>query len=84
MPTTRSFGKPVICFMSVTITSSGFDTTITSAFGACFLMASATVLMIFGVDAEEVVAAHAGLPRARRPSRCRRPRPRCRHSRSCP
>ena len=49
MPTTWCFGKPVLSFMSVTIASSGFDTTITNDFGACFLMFSATVPTIFAL-----------------------------------
>ena len=37
-PITRSRGKPVTCFATNTIASSGFDTTISTQFGAYFLM----------------------------------------------
>ena len=49
MPTTCCFGKPVTRFISVTMASSGFETTMTNAFGACCLMPSATVLMILAL-----------------------------------
>ena len=49
MPTTWCFGNPVTCFIRVTMASSGFETTMTNAFGACCLSASATVLMILAL-----------------------------------
>jgi len=49
MPTTCCFGKPVRCFMSVTMASSGLVSTMTNAFGACALMLSATVPTIFAL-----------------------------------
>ncbi len=51
MPTTRFFGKPVTRFICVTMASSGFETTITNAFGACCLMPSATLVMILALVA---------------------------------
>ena len=51
MPTTRCFGKPVTRFICVTMASSGFETTMTKAFGACCLMPSATVVMILALVA---------------------------------
>ncbi len=42
MPITRSFGKPVASLATQHITSSGFDTTMTIAFGEVFLICSLT------------------------------------------
>ena len=51
MPTTRCFGNPVTRFMSVTIASSGFETTMTSDRGACCLRPSPTAVMILALVA---------------------------------
>ena len=49
MPTTRCFGKPVRCFMRVTMASSGLVSTMTKAAGACVRMLSATVPTILAL-----------------------------------
>ena len=63
MPTTWCFGNPVTCFISVTMASSGFETTITNAFGRVLLQRLGDGLDDLGVDADEIVAAHARLAR---------------------
>ncbi len=50
-PTTRRCGKPVMRWQSVTIASSGFEMTMTNAFGAYCLMPSATDSMILELTA---------------------------------
>src|ERR1041384_4008927 len=62
MPTTRLAGKPVTSCISPTMASSGLVMTMTKALGACCLMPWPT-LPILGVDADQVVARHAGLAR---------------------
>ncbi len=46
-PSTWFFGKPVASWVSAVISSSGFDTTMTTAFGAFLATFSATPRTIF-------------------------------------
>ena len=63
MPTTRFAGSPQASRMTHTMTSSGLVMVITKASGQCFLIAAPTVDDHLGVDADQIVAAHAGLAR---------------------
>ena len=62
-PSTRRGGKPVACNARCTIASSGLLTTMTIASGLVPLTCSATAATIRRVGGQEVVAAHARLPR---------------------
>ena len=63
MPTTFSGGRPETCCSTPTMASSGLVTTMTKASGQCCLMALADADHHLGVDADQVVAAHARLAR---------------------
>ena len=59
----RGRRKPVTSCISPTMASSGLVMTMTKALGACCLMPLPTDVDDLGVDADQVVAAHAGLAR---------------------
>ena len=63
MPTTMLCGRPQASRITHTIASSGLVMTMTNAFGQFFLMRGADVADDLGVDADEIVATHAGLAR---------------------
>ena len=63
MPTTMCCGRPQNFCSAQTMASSGLVMQMTKAFGRIFLDAGADLLHHLEVDAEQVVAAHAGLAR---------------------
>ena len=63
MPTTICFGSPQHFCSAHTMASSGLVMQMTKAFGRVFLDAGADLLHHLEVDAEQIVAAHAGLAR---------------------
>ena len=62
-PMTRFFGKPVASWVSAVISSSGLETTMTTASGACLATFSATSRTILALVSMQVHPAHAGLAR---------------------
>ena len=60
-PSTRSFGKPVASCASAVISSSGFDTTMTTAFGAYLAMFSLTERTIFELTSSRSIRLMPGL-----------------------
>ena len=63
MPTTMCLGRPQAFCSAHTMASSGLVMQMTKAFGRVFLDAGADLLHHLEVDAEQIVAAHAGLAR---------------------
>ena len=63
MPTTMCLGSPQHFCSAQTMASSGLVMQMTKAFGRVFLDAGADLLHHLEIDAEKIVAAHAGLAR---------------------
>ena len=63
MPTTMCFGRPQAFCSAQTMASSGLVMQMTKAFGRVLLDAGADLLHHLEIDAEQIVAAHAGLAR---------------------
>ena len=60
-PITRCFGKPVASCVSAVISSSGLDTTMTTAFGAYSATFSATCRTIFALTSSRSIRLMPGL-----------------------